>query len=424
MIYVLGSLFWILLCFVLYWALSERDPSSIYEKRFSISWIMLLAAVVRLCPAILLPTGAEYDIESFKRVAETFLRGEGIYSSSWVAGRHPYLPFQMYLIAGAMSIANFSGLSFVFVIKLIPIIADLALTFIIYKTFVNMHKPAEGFHLAASYALNPVSILVSAYHGQFDALPACLLALSWYFWRFGRGPQFKVWLSAIALGFAILDKTWPAMFLPIAFLKQKSWRGRVLYSLIALSIPVLGVAIYLARFPGDFAPLLRRALTHAGVPGWWGIGALLGIISSMVPWGTNLLQTVSVYSRWIVVLSVGLSYWIARKETAIQMLMMAILTLYAVTIGSGLQWGVWIVPFALLAGDYRWLRVYVATFLVYSLPAYFGYHLDRTLTELIGFQRMAIIMRFCAIPVWLVVIFWLIYRISARRGNPSIEWGE
>lgn len=407
---LLISFLWMLLCIALYYCMSDSWLEALFVHSRLIMPLLIVASLfVRLVPAMLLSRGAAYDIESFERVAKALMLGDGVYNSPLVQGRHPYFPLQMYFIGAAMLVSKTIGWPFAFVVKWLPIVADGALSALIFKAYARS-EAKTGLRLAISYALNPVSILISAYHGQFDAVPAFLLALSWYLWCIG-----KIQWSALALGFAVLDKTWPLIFLPIPLLRLRVWGERLKYGFICIGVPVIGTAFYLFFFPGDFSPLLRRALTHAGVPGWWGVSAILNVIWASTEKGENLLGYMAVYGRWLMLICVGMVYWLTRSWPAIHSLVMAILTLYVSTTGFGLQWGLWVVPFALLSGDDRWLKWYTGAFLLHLLPSYFGYHLDQTLTNLIGFQRMALLMQVSSIPAWAMTLFWLFYRFSQHQ---------
>jgi hypothetical protein len=415
------SLAWLALCVTLYYLVLRRGFATHRRPVVLVSLVVAIAFVVRLIPAVVLPVGAGYDIDSFRLVAETFLQGEGVYSSSLVAGRHPYLPFQVYLIGAALWFSQEIGLPFVFAIKGVPILADLALTALIFYVVLRSGKSiTEASIRSLLYALNPVSVLVSAYHGQFDAVSAFLLALSWCFWRFDNATTRGFLLSALALGLAVLDKTWPALFLPIMLLRLGSMRKRITYGLVTVAVPTVFTALYIVAFREDPAPLLGRALTHAGVPGWWGIGDVVSLVKAATGWGEPILNWLGHCSRWLVFTAVGLSYWITRRQTGLEALVTAVLALYVSTIGFGLQWVLWVVPFALLAGDLRAMDWYVLGSLVYLLPSYYGYHLDPTLAGLITFERMAVVMQVCAIPAWIVTLVWLVRRlVEARRGHTS-----
>jgi len=414
------SLAWLAFCVVLYYLVPRRSFATQRRPVVLAGLVVAIAFVVRLIPAVALPVGASYDIDSFRLVAETFLRGEGVYSSSSVAGRHPYLPFQVYLIGAAMWVSQKTGLPFIFAIKGVPILADLALTALIFYVILRSGKSArDAFVRSLLYALNPVSVLVSAYHGQFDAVPALLLALSWCFWRFDNATTRGLLLSALALGFAVLDKTWPALFLPIVLLRLRSVRKSITYGLVTVAVPMLFTGLYIVVFREDPAPLLGRALTHAGVPGWWGTGDVVSLVKTATGWGEPILNWLEHCSRWLVFTAVGLSYWITRRQNSLEALVTALLALYVSTVGFGLQWVLWVVPFALLAGDLRAtiqaMNWYVLGSLIYLLPWYYGYHLDDTLANLISFERMALLMQVCAIPAWAIDLVWIVRRFAAAR---------
>jgi hypothetical protein len=349
-------------------------------------------------------------------VGEAFLNGEAIYSSPAVAGRHPYLPFQLYLIGAAAKFSELTGAPFVFVIKIVPILADAALAVLILRATLQMGQPvSKALVSGLLYALSPIAILVSAYHGQFDPESVFLLALAWYYWQFGGSSSSRIGVSALLLGFAILNKTWPLMFLPIVLLRIDSWRQRMVYVLISLAVPVLFTLVYVLVFGQDPAPMLKRALTHAGVSGWWGGGAVINLIHYFADVGGGLLTWLSRHGRWLVFAGAAYVYWVTRRESGISSLTTLLVVVYALTSGFGLQWTLWVVPFALLAGDLRELNLYTLGALIYMLPSYYGYHLEPVFLRWMTPQRMNVILMACAIPVWIVTVYWALRRLGTAR---------
>jgi hypothetical protein len=71
---------------------------------------------VRLPPALWLPVGAGFDIDSYRLVTDALLSGREVYGA--VAGRHPYLPFQMYVMGAMARLAATTGLPYVVAMKL------------------------------------------------------------------------------------------------------------------------------------------------------------------------------------------------------------------------------------------------------------------------------------------------------------------
>ena len=309
--------------------------------------IVLAALLVRLPPALWLPLGATFDIDSYRLVTDALLSGREVYVA--VVGRHPYLPFQMYIMGAMATLANATGLPYVVAIKLPAVLADVALTGLIYRAVA-----AEGAggrrgrdwaaYLALLYALNPVSLLVSSYHGQFEAITLLLLAAGLLLFE-----RRRVGASGAALGLAVLNKTWPVLFLPVILIRLKSWRARIGYAALAIGIPALAVAAYLLAYDADPAPMLGRALTHRGNPGYWGPSAVLVPAAALRPALQPLADALVAVRNWLLLAAVLLTLWWTQRQSARDAWLTLLLSVFAVTVGFGIQWLVWLVPFALLA---------------------------------------------------------------------------
>lgn len=414
------SFVWLGMCTVAYYLLPRCGADVWRASDSQWLWVMIgvaaLALFVRLIPAILLPRGAQYDIESFRRVAETFLKGDAVYSSPTVADRHPYLPFQVYLIGAAGKLAEGTGVPFVLAIKLVPILADAALAVLILQASRRLGRSlSESLVWSLLYALSPVSILVSAYHGQFDGETVLLVALSWYLWRFGASPAKQLYLSSVVLGLAVANKTWPLLFLPVVVMRLTSLSKRVIFALITLAVPIVFTAFYIVAFQQDPYPLLHRALTHSGVPGWWGGGAILNLVRQITGSGGASLAWLADNGRWLVFVGAAFVYWKTRREDALDAFTTLLVVLYLLTSGFGLQWTVWVVPFAVLVGDLTALNWYTLGALLYMLPAYYGYHFDPVLLRWFSPEHMNTILIASAVPVWVLVARWAWRRLTAVR---------
>ena len=411
-----ASFIWLGVCTVGYYVAPRRNwlPRTIHSPAAVAGLVLLISLLARLIPAVLMPRGAEYDIDSFRRVAESLLKGGMVYDSPLVAGRHPYLPFQLYLIWGAGYVSTVSQLPFVFVVKLFPILADSALAVLIFKIALNSGEAlASAFGLSLLYALSPIAILVSAYHGQFDGETVLLLVLAWYLWHFGKADAWHLGCSALMLGLAILNKSWPTIFLPIVFFRLQLAKQRIAYAAITLATPVVFTLLYLVAFHETPYALLHRALTHAGIPGWWGASALVSLTWHLTGVGKGLLTWLAQYGRWFVFVGAACVYWLTRRQRSIDALLTLLLTLYVLTSGFGLQWTLWVVPFAILAGDLRRLNRYTLAALLYMLPAYYGYHFEPLLLRWLAMEQATVVLIVCAIPVWLVCVWWLLSRLRA-----------
>lgn len=377
--------------------------------------ILLLAGLVRLLPALWLPVGAGYDIDSYRLVTDALLSGREVYTAA--LGRHPYLPFQMVIMGAMARLAEVTGLPYVAAIKLPAVLADVALTGLIYRAIAVTRGRNWATYLALLYALNPVSLLVTSYHGQFEAITLLLLTVAWYFWE-----QSRRMASAGAFGLAILNKTWPVILLPLFFIRLRDWRQRIGFTLVALGIPVIAVLTYLFVFSADPAPMLQRALTHRGVAGYWGPGAVLSPTAALYPALQPAMDALITVRNGLLLVVILLSLWWTRRQSVLDAILTTLLGVFVVTVGFGIQWLVWLVPFALLAGEDRRLRAYSLAAAFMLAVHLFGLHMVPWLSEWFPRATADWIIRLSGLPAWGVVIVWMVERLraahtGARAGN-------
>lgn len=417
-----GALIWLSVVTLLFTLVAVKPGFAgvnwLAERQRPLLWLLLIALFVRLLPMLLLPVGARYDIESFRLVAEALLSGTDVYTSA-AFGRHPYLPMQMYVIGAAWWAALTSKTPFPIWIKVIPVLADVGLTaliFIVYRRQGSVGATAVAFALL--YALNPISLLTSAYHGQFDSVTLLLLGLSWATWHFGR----QINKSALLLGLSILNKTWPIVFLPIILIRLENNRNRLKYMLITLAVVIIFITAYLLIFNASLVPMLQWALLHTGVANYWGLSAMLDVAGN---WLNGLSTIADFYFQqrriWLLLMGVLLLWW-TRKQSALDALLTIILGEFAITVGLGIQWLLWVVPFALLAGERRWLMWYSLTALILLSAQLFGIHLYPWAYTLWPEELGTMLIKMASIPAWITVIIWLITRMkNAKTTDQNIS---
>lgn len=410
------GLVWLLVIWVAFWrAFSAKAKERIYSN--VPGWLVCgILLVVRVVPALLLPVGAGYDIESFRLVGEAVLNGQEVYTSAAI-WRHPYLPMYMYVIGAALYVANSFSLPFVVLVKLPAIAADVGITAVLYHASHQSGKsPAESKWIALLYALNPISVLVSSYHGQFDPVSIFLLMLAWYSWQW----QQKEKTSAFILGLAVLNKTWPIVLLPLLLLRLKTYYQQIIYAVITLAVPITAVLTYLWVYQADPAPMLLRALTHTGPPGYWGLSALLAVAAKL---GNTTAQTIYdallVANRWLILVAGLAAWWITRRQSLVDALVTTILTIFVISSGMGIQWLVWVAPFAMLVGDFKWLKWYSLAGTVFLVGQLYGLHLYPWATVFWEAETADIFIRLTSIPAWIVVIVWAIHRRKSAAFTPN-----
>ena len=121
---------------------------------------------------------------------------------------------------------NLPALGFAVWVKLPVLAADVA----IVALLVHWGRRSEMGTLPAwIYALHPISLLITGFHGQFDpiALFFTLLALFWH-------QQQRLDRSALALAMGIATKSFPVLLLPFFLVRSTSLKSGARFLLLAL----------------------------------------------------------------------------------------------------------------------------------------------------------------------------------------------
>jgi hypothetical protein len=300
-----------------------------------------IAAVVRLIPASIV-YGSD-DVAGWHRLSDTMALKGDPYSTGLVN----WPPLWPWIVHAEAKLTTLLGLPFHFVVKLGPLLADLGITAVLFLVAARGGRSPRGaFAFAMLFALNPVSIFTTSFHGQFDGIAALfgLLAVV------SADARPKGIASGLWLGLGGLTKTWPLIFLP-ALLRVGDWRRRGYVAYLALLPAVATVVLTLDLVVPNEAR--QYVLNYQSFPYWWGVTSL-NLYSPGEPWtwyaahGNDVL-----YVAFLVVLV------LCRHRSNAQTALAMVLTFYVFTPGYGTQYLVWVLPFALLA-DTGWAIAYSA----------------------------------------------------------------
>ncbi len=371
--------------------------------RWPVLWLLLLALGVRLLPNAILKVGGGYDIQSFALVGEMLAKGSEIYAATEGVNRHPYLPFYLYWLAAAWKITQVGGFSFVQVVRLLPIATDVGLTLALFWGLCQ-RNPQWAWRAGLLYALNPVAVFVSAYHGQFDALPGLFILLAVIELARERPAR-----SGVSLGLGILAKSFPVLALPSLFWAARTWRSRIALVLGAVFVPLVGVGVYSLWFSASPWLILHRALTYNWGVGIWGYTYLLRM-AAQVFGHPNLYRWVLVWGRMLTLFFLALVFlWRARKENPARGILLVLLTFFALGHAFSIQYLVWLLPLAVWNGEFRWVQRYTLGAFAYMFLVYFSLILQTTITNLLPFQQADLYLIIpSGLPAWLVCMAWLV----------------
>ncbi|MBI3021877.1 MAG: DUF2029 domain-containing protein [Candidatus Omnitrophica bacterium] len=289
--------------------------------------------------------GTTADIPQTLEQAQSFLAGEDVLNPASTGGNPSFFPLGHYLLASWCLLASqWTGLSFAFLIKAPAILADLLVALLLRLV------PRGGDQAAFLYLVNPVTFLLSVYHGQLHtvAMAAAVLAL-WLDARHSR------WLVGLALGMAAgIRQHFGVLIVP--FLLRRDTRRWV----IALSFGSM-VGLMNVWFLTSASP--ERLLAPTWTYGSWGYTMLLlqgpRVLAALGFHGlTNALAQVNALLRavgpaiyWV--WTIGFLCWVWRRShrTGIhpwEAALLFLVGLYTVSPGFGVQWLVWAIPFWLV----------------------------------------------------------------------------
>ncbi len=229
------------------------------------SWIAVMAiALVVRAAAVALSDRVVADVLRYRKVAEFMLAGRwNPYEST---NLYPYPPLWVWweVVAGWLSAR--SGIGFALLVKAPLVTADLAIVGLLWRWG---RERGMGSTPAWLFALHPVSLLVTGFHGQFDTL--MLLAVLVALRRHEQGRQDA---SALALAAAIGFKSFPVLLLPFVAARAGGGRAALRYGLVALA-PV--VVLLLPFAWADWHAVRRELFGYGGVADFGWIGLARGL---------------------------------------------------------------------------------------------------------------------------------------------------
>jgi hypothetical protein len=227
--------------------------------------VLAVALLVRLVP-ILAMDDVVADVLRYQKAARHVL---DVSWNPYLAPRlYPYPPLWIWIEAGSEWLSRATGASFGVLVKLPVLLADLGIVLACWSParWANASRSAQ--RACWLFALHPVSIVVTGFHGQFDSVMLFFVLLSL---RFQQSQRFDA--SALSLSAAIATKSFPILLIPFLILSLGAARA-VRFFLLA-TVPVL--LILLPYAISDLGALRRELLGYGGVADFGWIGAWRGL---------------------------------------------------------------------------------------------------------------------------------------------------
>jgi hypothetical protein len=278
-----------------------------------------------------------YDVYTLARFAGVFQQ-KGLWELYADGGRiyhfHPAV-----VVLYALVLYVFSGLLHLplhLAVKLPALAGDL-----LSAGAIRAARPGDA-HPFLLFWWNPVSILTTCYHGNFDSLhTALVLCATLLLVRAGFERR-----AGAAWGAAIVLKKVPLLWAPALLASARSRRGRA--GLVFWGVLPAGAAFLLtALFAPEPAKVLRAfTYTAGGYEGSWGLGALLALVAP----GSAATRTFLAVAPLVVVAASLALVPAFRRLPPWRAVLLQVLVVYLLSAGFGLQYVAWALPFLALAG--------------------------------------------------------------------------
>jgi hypothetical protein len=359
------------------------------------------------------------DVMGWELLGRQLLADENFYATQL----HNWPVLWIYFCAAAVTASEATGLPFAFLVKLAPIAADVWLAIMVLRT--------AGASAGLVYALHPIAVLISGYHGQFDSLMLAPTFLAWRIFETWHGWG-RVLGGGLAMGVGVWFKPVPLVLLPVLLPRLATWRERSLFAALAVAPAGLGTLPYLLRWPEDVAV---NFLGYSSWFGQWGYPVVWMLVEYLrdhtIPWWlpdprfvSEPLQFMFAVGRWVL-LAILATVWVVtfrRSESSLRSIVATFSAFYFATVGFGLQYLLWIVPFAIVARD-RMLWPYTVAATALMGTAYLlgqAYLAPEGMLDFAEPNTREFLVKLASLPTWLLCGVWALASLT-RRPHPAVQ---
>jgi hypothetical protein len=329
---------------------NNEQPRKIFSSGF---WI-LLAAIVATAVKLLLAwntIGTNDTIVFFRCARELTLQGLAETYRQAILFTHP--PLVAYYLRAIYELSNSAffvqnNISFAFLLRLPGIVADFVSSLVILKLAETLPGRRIPFWALLLFALNPISLMVSGFHGNTDSVMVMFVLLSCLMAALPL-PLF----CGLFLGLSCQVKIVPVLLLPAFLLFWHHQRRLRPFIAAFIFTSVLLIFEPLLFSPGAY---VKNVLSYGGYWGLWGFTYLIRSIqfqqlNRISFFGLSPAAIIiSNFLKFIVVCSVLFLAWRRRDSDArglVVTLAMSWLIFFIFAPGVAPQYFVWLTPFLL-----------------------------------------------------------------------------
>ena len=336
-------------------------------------WTLLAIGTVGRLAVAFATAGTGFDIQSWVLVGDALSTDPlQVYTTVNApnAPHFPYPPAFFAWIVPAKWLHDLTGLRYDGFVQVAPILGDAALAWVV-QAFLGQRGAADRTRglAAALVALGPSFALISGYTAQIDSLVILPAVLGVWVWLRADVAQRALIAGAlVGLGGSVKIS---ALLVVLALLPTaRSPREGAILVATAAAVPLALLAPWLLADPDGTVRALR---SNDGLPGFGGVSLLVQPGLSALWLGTREGVGLTPASEWLFdrasvfaigsLLAVG-AVLLWRRAPPVLAALVVYLTFYAFGINFGVQYLIWGLPFALLAGRLAFVAALQAALIV------------------------------------------------------------
>jgi hypothetical protein len=389
------------------------------QDRLVLGCLLVVALVVRSAGVVFVRGVVAADVSQFYGWGVDIERGR----SPYIVHRCNLPPTVAFMSVLLRAAARETGITFDVLFKVPGIAADLAVVALLYTTLLRTRGRSIATLAAAGYAVNPVAVIISSFHGQIDGIAILCCVAAVLLLERPREPGFET-LSALCLGAGIALKDWPVLLLPIVLVHLGgSLRRRATYVALAC-LPAAGTLLpFFLHAP---RAVLSGVIGYGGATDHGWVAALRSFRFARTgdPYlPGNLGETLNRWGKiaflglYLVSLPLGRRRWSLAGHCAATFLLF-----YVVFGGLSSQYLLWLIPFGLLGLELMTVP-YTLSATATLVPFYLRFFPEVLLGQhpppVLSPGTLALTHAFATAAWWLTSLVWLLtllLRWSRRHG--------
>ena len=366
--------------FLLYPLLKKRE---ILKKRSKLRLFLILSVIffgIYLRLSLAYFGHGNHDLRSYEIVSNLILKGENVYAKTY---RYNYSPL-WFLILGFLKRISFC-LSLAFIVRFFLTLVDLASLYFLFK--ISKIKKIAFEKIAVGFFLNPISIILTGYHGQFENLTILFILVGIFFYY--KNKSFNKF-SFISFTLAGIIKH--SVFNQILIFLNKCFKKRKKIVLFFSLSTLLFLSTFLPYWKEGSNGIIKNVFMYGGLEKRYGISYFLVKL--------GLANLIKYYKYFFIALLFSFPFFFKKKDLAMSCLG-GFLTFLSFTSGISDQYFVLPVAIGSITNS--------LFFYLYTLMG--SLYLFGSSAQL-DIQKYKL---FSSNFIWLIVIFWFFKEIYDKK---------